>query len=139
MKKLAVLAVALVATAGIGSMATGAPNDRVKVKTKLKATVTTTGFVPYRTVTVSGKVKAKKLRSLPASINRKAVRKKCKRGRKVRVKGLGKTKTNKKGRYSIKVGAPPPGTYEVKARRKKANAAGTKILCKKKKKNVTVP
>ncbi|MGH2954566.1 MAG: hypothetical protein ACRDK9_11245 [Solirubrobacterales bacterium] len=131
MKKLAAVVVALVAAVGAGSIATAAP-DKVKVKSKLKANVSTSGVGPYATATFSGKVNAK--------IGNKKSKKACRKRRTVKVSGgLGKTKTSKKGRFSITVASPPSGTYAVKAKKKKARAAGNRLVCKKARKTVTVP
>ena len=86
---------------------------------------------PYRTTTVSGKVNAK--------VGNEKSKKACRKGRKVKIKGLGQAKTSKKGRFSIRVAAPQPGTYKVKAKKKKAKKADTIVVCKKKQKKVAVP
>jgi hypothetical protein len=86
---------------------------------------------PYRTTTVSGKVNAK--------VGNEKSKKACRKGRKVKIKGLGQAKTSKKGRFSIRVAAPQPGTYKVKAKKKKAKVQGRRLVCKKAKKKVTIP
>jgi len=124
----------LVSAGLIGAVASAAPDspDKVKVKSKVaKLNVRSSGTGPYRTVTVSGKVNAK--------IGNKKSRKACRKGRKVRISGLGQARTSKKGRFSIRTAAPQPGTYRVRAKKKTAKVAGTKLVCKKAKKKVTIP
>jgi hypothetical protein len=135
MKKLGAIAGALLVSAGVwaGTAAIAAPDsETVKVKSKVvKLDVRSSGMGDYRTVNVSGKVNAK--------IGNKKSKKACRKGRKVRISGLGRARTSKKGRFSIRVAAPQSGTYRVKAKKKKARVAGDQLVCKKAKKKVTIP
>lgn len=135
MKRLSLIALALVACLAIGSvtMAVAGQSQAKKVKTKVTLSYTPSQTGPYgEQASFNGKVKAKKV---------------CRKGRKVSVKNVGtgaivgKTKTNKKGKYSISAGSgAAPGTYQAKVKKKtKKKKNGTKIVCKRAKSNkVTV-
>ncbi len=123
MKRLSLIALALVACLAIGSasLAVAGPG-LTKVKTKVTLAYTSVGPPPYGQSNFHGKVKSKK--------------RVCRKGRKVRVKNVdtgtifGKAKTNKKGRYFISAGSgAPKGTYVAKVKKKKLKKKG--IVCKK--------
>lgn len=124
MKKLTLTALVLVSALTFGSLATAAPNDAKKVKSKVTASYVAGVDDPtdpydqaYSTSSFNGKVKAKKG---------------CKANRKVKIRGIGKSKTNKRGRYSIGAGTrAPAGNYKVVAKKKKLKAKnGDRIICR---------
>jgi hypothetical protein len=126
MKRLSLIVVALIACVAVGSVAvvTAKPSHTKKVKSKISLKYKQSGDPPYsESATFKGKVKGKK-----------GGRKVCKKHRKVKVRpGIGKVKTNKKGKYSISLNAKPPsGSYTAKVKKKKVHKHHKKIVCKKK-------
>ena len=125
MKRRFGVVLALVACLALGSvsMSIGAPDK--KVKTKVTLDYTERGNPPYDESAFSGKVKAKKG---------------CKKNRKIKIPGVGDTKSNSSGAYSISLNkGADPGTYQATAKKKKIKKNGKKIVCKKGKSNkVTV-
>ena len=108
--------------------------ESTTVKTKLTLSFSNSGTPPYNQSTFSGKVKVKAPKGKAAS-----PKKTCKKGRKVKIKGIGSGKTNKKGKFAFTVADPPAGTYQAKVKKKVKTVQGTKIVCKKAKSNkVTV-
>jgi hypothetical protein len=103
-----------------------------KVKTKVTLKYQQSGTPPYNEGSrFYGKVKGTKA---PGK-----AKKACKKGRKVKVKDVGKTKTNKKGEYEIVLNGPAaPGTYQAKVKKKTIHKNGEKIVCKKGKSKLTV-
>lgn len=123
MKKtvLAVLALCLCLFGGL--VATGSAQTAIS-KTKVKMTFSK-GNPPYSESAFTGKVKGKKP---------------CRAKRKVKIKGVGKAKTDKKGAFKIAASSSlPPGKYVAKVKKKKAKKGSAVITCKKgKSKPVTV-
>ena len=118
---------ALIACLALGSVSMAVGNQGVKkVKTKVTLNYTKKGNPPYNQSEFSGKVKAKK---------------KCKKHRKIKIPGVGKTRSAKNGTYSISLNsAAPSGTYQATAKKKKIRKHHKKIVCKRGKSNtVTVP
>lgn len=123
MKKMTTAVLALIAIFAIGAIANAAPDDKPKkVKTKAGLNYTPGADSPtdpydqaYSRANFSGKVKAKKG---------------CKKGRTVKVRGIGTDKTNKRGRYSISGGAAaaPDGNYRAVVKKKVRK--GGDIVCK---------
>jgi hypothetical protein len=136
MKRLIVVALALALCIAVGSTSLAAKGGgTTKVKTKVTLKYEQSGTPPYNEASrFHGKVKGKGKKA-----SHKA-KKACKKKRKVKIKNVGKTKTNKKGKYEIVLnGAAAPGTYKAKVKKKTIHKNGEKIVCKKGKSNkVTV-
>jgi hypothetical protein len=132
MKRLIVVAVALAMCLAVGSTALAKKGETVKVKSKITLNYQTTGTPPYDEGSrFYGKVKGKKA---PGQY-----KKKCKQGRKVKVSGVGKTRTAANGTYELFLDGPAaPGTYTAKVKKKTVHKKGKKIVCKKAKKSLTI-
>jgi hypothetical protein len=113
---------AIVGCLAVGSVSMAVGQAQVeKVKTKVTLDYTKTGSGQYSQSVFDGKVKAKKG---------------CKKNRKVKIPGIGSTKSSSSGTYSISLNrAAPNGTYQATAKKKKIRKNGTKIVCKKGKSN----
>ena len=126
------IAVAIVACLALG-FATLSFGATTNVKAKLTLSFSTTGTPPYNQSTFSGRVK------VSTGHGKVSPKKTCKKGRKVKINGVGSGKTNKKGKYAFTVSDPKPGTYQAKVKKKVKTIHGDKIVCKKAKSNkVTV-
>jgi hypothetical protein len=126
------IALAIVACLALG-IATVSFGDSTTVKAKLTLSFSSTGTPPYNQSTFSGKIK---INSVKGKVSPKQT---CKKGRKVKINGVGSGKTNKKGKYAFTVSDPKPGTYQAKVKKKVKTVKGDKIVCKKAKSNkVTV-
>ena len=121
MKKRFAIVIALVACLALGMVSVSIGKPGQKVTTNVTLDYNETGNPPYNQATFSGKVKAKKG---------------CKKNRKIKLPGVGNTKSNQQGRYSISLNNPAsPGTYQATAKKKKIKKNGKKIVCKKGKSN----
>ena len=130
MKRLSVLAIALVAALALGAIAAGAA---VKVPSEVTIAFNPGGLYDpyyggyYEESTLSGKVK-------PDAGGK--LKKKCRKGRVVAIKPVGgggfvaEDKTNKKGRYRVSAATLAPGDYFAKAKKKKTRVKGMKVVCK---------
>jgi hypothetical protein len=118
MKKLTMIAAAMLASLALGSMAFAAGAD--KVTTTLSASYKgAPASDPYGTSYFQGKVGPKA----------------CAKKRKVSVSGYGSTKTDEKGKFKLSVGtAADPGSYRVKVAAKETK----KTVCTKAKTTVKV-
>jgi hypothetical protein len=107
MKKLTMIAAALLASLAVSSMAIAAGTD--KVSTTLTASYKgAPASDPYGTSYFQGKVGPKA----------------CAKKRKVSVSGYGSTKTDEKGKFKLSVGtAADPGSYKVKVAAKDSKKA----------------
>ena len=122
-KFLALTAIAALCVS-LAAVASAAPQVK-KVKTRVTLSFVngnTYPYTPYGQDKFQGKVKSKK--------------KVCKKRRKVVLKRNGvstglRTRSDKKGNYSITVGNAAAGTYTTIAKKKKVRRNGTKIVCKK--------
>lgn len=127
MKKIALVVIALCACLAITSMAsaagqTGSAAAVAKTKVKLKFSK---GTPPYSESAFTGKVKSKA--------------KVCRKKRKVKIKNVGKAKTNKKGKFTIAASSSlPPGKYVAKVKKKTVKKAGTVTTCLKGKKKIKI-
>jgi len=122
-KRLIVVALALAVCIAVGTTALAAKGGgTTNVKTKVALKYQQGGNPPYNEAArFSGKVKAKKG---------------CKKGRKVKIANVGKTKTDQRGKYEIPIkGAGAPGTSKAKVKKKTIRKNGEKIVCKKGKSN----
>lgn len=103
MKKPILIVTALVACLVLGSisMAAAKGGGKIEVSSKISLTYVDPTTDPYGQSApgFSGKVRAKKG---------------CAEKRRVKIKGVGKTKTSKKGTYSIPKNSVPAGTYKAK-------------------------
>ncbi len=132
MRRLSLIALALVACLAVGSMTTALAGPVQTKRIKSKVTIAyhadppAPGSYPQDNY-FFGKVKARK--------------KACRKGRRVSVKKtftsekIGKTLTNKKGRYRISAGffggtGAPAGTYRARAKKKTIVRNGKRIICK---------
>ena len=110
MKKTALIAIALCVCLLGGSVATSTAGTSAQTKTKVKLSFSK-GSPPYSESAFTGKVKTKKVCRKKRKIKIRAVGKK--------VSGLGKTKTDKKGKFSIPASnSIPKGDYVAKVKKK---------------------
>jgi hypothetical protein len=117
MKRLSMTAATLVATLAVGSTAVAA-GDTVgsTISVKYKGAPSSD---PYGTSSFKGTVGPRK----------------CAKGRTVSVSHYGKTKTNKKGKFTLSVGSSAaPGTYKVKVAEKEIKG----VTCTKVKATLTI-
>ena len=102
-------------------MATAKPGaksgSKLEVSSKISLTYTDPTTDPYGQSApgFSGKVRAKKG---------------CSIDRKVKIKGIGKTKTTKKGTYSVPKDSTKPGTYQAKLNKRTIKDGKQTIVCK---------
>ena len=133
MKRLIVVVLTLALSVAVVSAAFAAKGTTTNVKSKVTINYQTSGTPPYdEGSSFFGKVKSK-------SGPNKA-RKACKKHRKVKVTpGVGKTKTDKSGKWQIFLDhAAAPGTYTAKAKKKTIKKGHNKIVCKKAEKSLTI-
>lgn len=132
MKKPFLIATALIACLVLGSISMAAAEKRggkISVSSKVSLSYADPGSDPYGQSGFSGKVRAKKG---------------CSVKRDVTVKGVGKTKTSKKGDFSLTSNSSVSGTYVAKVKKvtlDKGKARGkATIVCKAaESKSITVP
>ena len=118
---------ALVGAVAIGVVGgAGAFKHVTKRPSKVSLHYRTSGSAaaPYnQQAVIKGRVKAKG----PGPIDS---RKLCRKNRPVRIKGIGKTKSDKHGQFSIPLGSnPPSGTFRAKVPRKKAHLRRRQMTC----------
>jgi uncharacterized membrane protein len=128
MRKLIAGALALCAVLAVGTLADAATKKKPK-KVETRAGIAYAPGVDdpydpydqaYSKATFSGKVKV--------DAQGKA-KKKCLKGRTVKIRGIGRDRTNRRGRYSISAGSAdaPPRNYRAVVKTKQR---GKKLVCK---------
>jgi hypothetical protein len=122
MKKTVLTALALCLLVFGGIVATGTAQTAIS-KTKVKVTFSK-GNPPYSESAFTGKLKTVK---------------QCRPKRKVSIKGVGKAKTDKKGRFTIATSKSlAPGKYVVKVKKRNVKKNGVSLTCLKGKKKIKV-
>jgi hypothetical protein len=125
MKRLSLIAVALVALLAIGFASMAAGSGDVK---KVKAKITLAYDPPSNRVAARDSIYGEDSGIFHGKAKTKKI---CRKKRKVVIKGVGKAKTNKKGFYSIDGGPnPAPGQYRAKLKKKTVKKHGTTYKCK---------
>jgi hypothetical protein len=125
MRQIVVLLVLACCIAFVSVAAAAKGGQTTNVKSKATLTYVQTGFPPYdEGAQFSGKVKGAKA---PAK-----ARKACKKGRKVKLAGVGQMRTTSQGTFAFVLdGAAAPGTYQAKVKKKTIVKHGDKVVCKK--------